>query len=363
MSHPLIEVADLTVSYGRGVTVGPVSLNVQEGEFVSLLGPSGCGKTTTLRCIAGFETPWSGDIRIRGRSITRDAPNKRNVGFVFQSYALFPHMSVFENIAFGLRRRRVDGEQVKNRVEDVVKRLGLAGLERRLPTELSGGQQQRVALGRALAFDPDVLLLDEPLSNLDRKLRIHLRSELRFVHREFGKTVIFVTHDQEEALGLSDRIALMMRGSIIQSGSPRELYEKPANAAVADFIGECRLYDAELIESGAGGRIVVNPGAGIRWVFDDPENISAGNRNLRVAIREGALTLVSDNHEGENRFAVNVVDKYYAGGKSVLICRLPTGAEVLVHSSANEQALPSVESMAMCQLDPNKVRIFPGGAV
>jgi ABC-type Fe3+/spermidine/putrescine transport system ATPase subunit len=221
-----------------GVTVvDSISLDVPEGSFTTLLGPSGCGKTTTLRMIAGFVRPDAGEIYVGGRPITGVAPHRRNSAMVFQEYALFPHLSVAENVGYGLRIRRVRPPEVRRRISEVLALVGLAGRERAYPHQLSGGQQQRVALARALIVGPEVLLLDEPLSNLDAKLRVHVRTEIRALQQELGKTTIYVTHDQEEALSISDQIAVMSVGRIVQVGSPREIYYRPASRFVADFVG------------------------------------------------------------------------------------------------------------------------------
>jgi spermidine/putrescine transport system ATP-binding protein len=238
---PEIRLASLTKRFGDVVAVDDVSLAIRPGEFFSLLGPSGCGKTTTLRMIGGFDLPTTGRIELRGRDVTRDPPDKRPVNMVFQSYALFPHLDVAGNIAFGLKRRGVAGSEIKRRTSAILDRVRLAGYERRKPNELSGGQQQRVALARALVNEPNVLLLDEPLGALDLKLRKRLQLELKRIQMEVGITFVYVTHDQEEALTMSDRIAVMHGGRIEQVGEPEDLYDRPASSFVADFIGTTNL--------------------------------------------------------------------------------------------------------------------------
>jgi iron(III) transport system ATP-binding protein len=215
-----------------------VSLDIREGELFTLLGPSGCGKTTTLRCIAGFEKPSAGKIDFLGRDFTSIPPFRRNIGMVFQSYALFPHMSIFENVAYGLRIRKLSRREIENRVNRIIQLVGLEATQKRKPSELSGGQQQRIALARALVYDPELLLLDEPLSNLDAKLRVYMREEIRRIQQQAKVTTIYVTHDQEEALSISDRIAVMHAGKVSQIGSPDEIYENPISIRVADFIGQ-----------------------------------------------------------------------------------------------------------------------------
>ena len=240
-TSPEIQLLSLEKHFREIRAVDGVSLEVVGGEFFSLLGPSGCGKTTTLRMIGGFELPTGGRVLLRGRDVTMDPPDKRPVNMVFQNYALFPHLGVGENIAFGLRRRGVDGAEIKRRVGEALDLVHLGGYEQRKPNQLSGGQQQRVALARALVNRPNVLLLDEPLGALDLKLRKQLQVELKRVQVEVGITFVYVTHDQEEALTMSDRIAVMNRGRVEQLGTPEELYEHPATRFVANFIGTTNL--------------------------------------------------------------------------------------------------------------------------
>jgi len=241
----VVDLIGVRKRYGRVVAVDGVSLSVREGEFFTLLGPSGCGKTTTLRLVAGFETPDQGEVRISGQGVNRLPPEGRPIGMVFQNYALFPNMTVFGNVAFPLRLRRLPERVVRRKVGELLEMVHLQGLEGRYPRELSGGQQQRVALARALAREPKVLLLDEPLSALDAKIREELRGELKRLQRETGLTALYVTHDQEEALALSDRIAVMREGRVEQLGTPREIYEAPANAFVARFVGTGTLVPGE----------------------------------------------------------------------------------------------------------------------
>jgi len=250
-----LELEQLRKTWGAQVAVEGFDLAVAEGEFVSFLGGSGCGKTTTLRMVAGFEIPDSGRLTLGGEDLTRVAPNKRNVGMVFQNYALFPNLTVAQNVAFGLKVRRVPGAEVKKRADEMLGLVHLADLGGRYPHQLSGGQQQRVALARALAPRPRILLLDEPLSALDARIRQHLRTEIRALQTALGITTIYVTHDQEEALSLSDRIVVMEKGRIEQVGTPAQIYHRPATAHVASFIGHLgRLTGV----GGADGRFVVD---------------------------------------------------------------------------------------------------------
>jgi spermidine/putrescine transport system ATP-binding protein len=240
-SRPEIVLSHLTKRYGDVCAVDDVSLEITHGEFFSLLGPSGCGKTTTLRMIGGFESPTTGTIEVAGRDVTRDPPEHRPVNMVFQSYALFPHLNVFDNVAFGLRRSHTPRDEVRERVGSVLALVRMEGYDRRRPDQLSGGQQQRIALARALVNRPTVLLLDEPLGALDLKLRKQLQLELKRIQQEVGITFVYVTHDQEEALTLSDRIAVMRAGRVEQLGTPETLYDSPSTRFVADFIGTTNL--------------------------------------------------------------------------------------------------------------------------
>jgi iron(III) transport system ATP-binding protein len=242
-----LKLEHLTKRFGKVTAVNDVSLEIPHGKLVTLLGPSGCGKTTILRMIAGLEVPSSGEIFLGGEAITHLPPNERKITMVFQSYALFPHMNVYENIAYGLRVMRWPEHRIRDAILETVRMVGLEGLEQRAANELSGGQQQRVAVARALVLKPKVLLFDEPLSNLDAKLRKHMRGEIRNLQKDLGITAVYVTHDQAEALAISDQIVVMENAVISQTGAPKELYTCPANAFVADFIGEANLLDVEVL--------------------------------------------------------------------------------------------------------------------
>ncbi|KAA9384096.1 ABC transporter ATP-binding protein [Neorhizobium galegae] len=244
----VLKLASVQKSFGSFVAVENVDLDVGENQLVTLLGPSGCGKTTTLRMIAGFEFPTAGQIIIDGKDVTATPPNKREIGIVFQSYSLFPHMRVADNVAYGLKRRGVPKEERYERVKTALELVDLAAFKDRLPSELSGGQQQRVALARAIVIRPKILLLDEPLSALDAKLRQRMRSEIRHLQKQIGMTTILVTHDQEEALSMSDHIVVMNKGRIEQEGSPVNIYKEPKTSFVASFIGETNLFEGEIVE-------------------------------------------------------------------------------------------------------------------
>jgi putative spermidine/putrescine transport system ATP-binding protein len=260
-----LSLENLTLSYGNSIAVDKFNLDIRKGELVAFLGPSGCGKTTTMRSIAGLLTPTAGRITLDGTDITRVSANKRNVGLVFQSYALFPHLTVYENVAFGLRVKRMSDADIDARVTAGIKSVGLSALSGRKPAELSGGQQQRVALARSMVMEPKVLLLDEPLSNLDARLRVEMRAELQRVQKETGVTMIFVTHDQAEALSLADRIVVMREGLIEQVGTPEEIYNNPASSFVADFVG------FENVFALRGGKLAT-PGGAVALAEALPDN-------------------------------------------------------------------------------------------
>jgi putative spermidine/putrescine transport system ATP-binding protein len=245
-----VQIQGLTKTYGAFKAVSDMTLDVHEGEFLIFLGPSGCGKTTTLRMLAGFIEPDAGTMRLGKREITFEPPHRRNIGLVFQNYALFPHLSILENVAFGLRRRKVAEPELKSRVQHALELVDLAHLMDRLPKQLSGGQQQRVAISRAIAIRPDMLLLDEPLSNLDARLRLQVRDELRSLQKSLGITTIMVTHDQEEAMSVGDRLVLMRSGLIEQIGNAEQLYKQPANRFVADFIGRANFLTGKATNDG-----------------------------------------------------------------------------------------------------------------
>jgi spermidine/putrescine transport system ATP-binding protein len=286
MTHDVVIVDRLVKNYGAVTALADVSLAIRRGEFIALLGPSGCGKTTLLRAVAGFVEPTSGEIRINGRPMTGVPPNLRPVNTVFQQYALFPHMTAFENVAFGPRRQRLAASDIARRVKDALAMVGLEGLGQRYPRELSGGQQQRVALARAIVNRPEVLLLDEPLGALDLKLRKRMQVELKRLHQQLGMTFLFVTHDQEEALAMADRIAVMREGAIVQLGSGTGIYRNPATRYVADFIGEANLISCHVDANGAVQIAPDGPtlpyrapkcGAGQVTLMLRPENISVGS--------------------------------------------------------------------------------------
>jgi spermidine/putrescine transport system ATP-binding protein len=311
--------------------VAGVDLEIGVGEFFSLLGPSGCGKTTTMRMIAGFEEPTSGEVKLYGKSVLGVPPNKRDVNMVFQSYALFPHMSVFENVAFGLRRKGVAKDEVTKRVSEIIETVGLAGREKRRPRELSGGQQQRVALARALVNRPRALLLDEPLGALDLKLRQAMQVELKRIQREVGITFIYVTHDQSEALTMSDRIAVMNEGRVEQLGSPRDIYEHPATRFVAGFIGTSNILSGD-VKSVSGDRAVILHADGQHIEVPLREGLPVGTGDpVELTVRPEKIDLKLDADECAGcRLRGSVTEVVYLGTSTSYNVVTSTGSEVTV---------------------------------
>jgi len=295
--------------------VRDVSLTVEPGELVTLLGPSGCGKTTTLRVVAGFEQPDEGRVYVGEQDVTDLMVYRRSIGFVFQSYALFPHLTIFDNVAYGLRVRRLPAATIRARVGQVLELVGLPGYERRFPNQLSGGEQQRVAVARAVVVEPQLLLFDEPLSNLDAKLRVQMRAELSRLQRQLAITTVYVTHDQEEAMAISDRIAVMREGVIAQVGTAEELYRTPRSAFVAQFIGRVNLVESRVLGA-TGGRVAVDLwGASLSVATDD---VYAPGQRLFLVLRPESLTLVPESAkatEGEVVVPGVVRSRMYLGEK------------------------------------------------
>lgn len=281
-----LELRSLTKEFGNGnekvVAVKELSLTINPGEFVTLLGPSGCGKTTALRMVAGFEAPTSGQVLLDGEDLSSLTPDRRPMGMVFQSYALFPHMSVFDNVAYGLKVKRLSTSQIKKEVGEILDSMNLAHLNNRAPNQLSGGQQQRVALARAMVVRPKVLLFDEPLSNLDAKLRAQMRIEIRSIQRRLGITSIFVTHDQDEAMSLSDRIVVMRNAVVEQSGAPEEIYRRPSSVFVADFIGRSNFLRVSAVKSGTAGKVAVEASGVKLKVNAHPKALKSPHPHLLV---------------------------------------------------------------------------------
>ena len=333
------------------VAVDGVDLQIAAGEFFALLGPSGCGKTTTLRMIGGFERPTSGRVLIDGEDVSAIPPEKRPVNTVFQSYALFPHLSVADNVGFGLRFAKVSKEEAKRQVGEALELVRLTRLARRRPSQLSGGQQQRVALARALVLRPRVLLLDEPLGALDAKLRKDLRAELTSLQRTVGITFVFVTHDQEEALSMSQRLAVMYNGGIVQCGEPREVYETPATAFVAEFLGVANLFDVEFDGSG----ICMVSGHAIRVDAGQPAGLG------RIVVRPERVRLLDGPIDGQVNAVEGVVrEQVYVGAQSQLEVVLADGALLQVVLPNDGRSVPAPGEPVTASLPPDAIQVLTG---
>jgi spermidine/putrescine ABC transporter ATP-binding subunit len=331
-----VRLADVSVVFrhprrGDVAAVKSLDLDIRPGEFLTLLGASGCGKTTVLRMIAGFQRPTSGQVLIGDSDVTQLAANQRDIGFVFQNYALFPHLSVFENVAYGLRVKRLDQADIRQRADDGLRQVGLEGLGDRLITELSGGQQQRVALARAIVIKPDVLLFDEPLSNLDAQLRVQMRSEIRRLQKELNITAVYVTHDQEEAMAISDRIAIMNAGQIVQIGTAEELYLHPAARFVATFLGDANLVEG-VVTDAAADRLTLDVG-GSRWDIATSERHAAGTKVVAV-VRPEAIGLSQTKGQLNGR----IVSGTYLGAKVEYLVRVGNQTLQVVQSNPRHGA-------------------------
>jgi spermidine/putrescine transport system ATP-binding protein len=354
-----IELVSLTKRFAE-VAVDNIDLEIASGEFFSLLGPSGCGKTTTLRLIAGFEQPTAGKILLDGRDVSAVPPHRRNVNTVFQSYALFPFLTVYDNVAFGLRNRHLPKAELDQQVYEALELVKLRSFEKRRPGQLSGGQQQRVALARALVLQPSVLLLDEPLGALDAKLRRSLKVELKALQEQVGITFLYVTHDQEEALTMSDRLAVMRDGKIVQLGHPTEVYEEPADTYVADFLGVSNLMPVEVVSRGVGGRCDVRLGDSLLSVehggLDAPDHAHAVVRPERVRIEEFGSA-------GPNRVPAMVERLVYLGSATQVFLRLAPGTDIqaLLQNDGAQSTLTQ-GTPVHAYLAPDALRVLSGGA-
>ncbi|MBM3518013.1 MAG: ABC transporter ATP-binding protein [Alphaproteobacteria bacterium] len=327
-----VELVSLSKSYGQTLALAPTSLKVEEGEFFALLGPSGCGKSTTLRMIAGFVRPSGGEVLIGGSDVTRQPPERRGSGIVFQNYAIFPHMNVYDNIAFGLRMRKRPAEEIDRRVRAALDQVGLSGFERRFQREMSGGEQQRVALARVLITEPRILLLDEPLSALDKKLREEMKYWIKELQRQLRITTIYVTHDQGEALTMSDRIAVMNGGRVIQVGTPRDIYERPVDRFVTEFIGESNILDARVGGEAGDGMCLLAIGP---FAATAPRRagMSTGRAVALVVRPERVLVGVDAEHAGGNLLRARVQSHTYQG--SFIRYRLDLAGQTIVAEAPN----------------------------
>jgi spermidine/putrescine ABC transporter ATP-binding subunit len=344
-----IRLENVTKVFGTVVAVDHVNLSIESGEFFTIIGPSGCGKSTTLRIIAGFELPEEGHVYFNDEDVTFKKPYERNTAMVFQNYALWPHMTVYDNIAYGLRLKKIPEDEIRKRVKRVLELVELEGLEDRYPLQLSGGQQQRVALARALVVEPDVLLLDEPLSNLDAKLRLEMREELKSLQRRLGITTVYVTHDQIEALSMSDRIAVMNKGKILQVGKPDELYFRPSSLFVADFLGRSNILDGTVVGEAGPGRLLVR-------VDDLMEDLviysyDSGRGKVKVVIRPESLQ-VPTGVEEVNVLDATVNNLMFLGDK--LEARLLVGRTSLIAYFPNNARL-SIGERIKIHIPPERV--------
>ncbi|HSE92285.1 MAG TPA: ABC transporter ATP-binding protein [Methylomirabilota bacterium] len=344
----------LSKRFGAVAAVREITLEVADREFVTLLGPSGCGKTTLLRLVAGFVAPDAGAIRVGGVTLSTPErvvpPEQRGMGMVFQNYAVWPHKTVYENVAFGLEVRKVARAEARQRVARVLELVNLAGLEARYPNQLSGGQQQRVALARSLVVEPSILLLDEPLSNLDAKLRERMRWELKELQRRTGITFVYVTHDQAEAMALSDRIAVMAEGRVLQYGSPRDVYTRPASRAVADFMGLVNIVPGRVVRAGGDGGLVTLAGEHTVRVPLPPQ--AGDGQAVQVAVRPESLTLTSEGIPGK------VAEATYLGNLTDCHVTLRDGTRVRVQAGPGEAL--AVGQCVHVRVDGDACTVFLG---
>jgi spermidine/putrescine transport system ATP-binding protein len=355
----MVELSGISKRFETFVAVDNVSLNVKSGEFLTLLGPSGCGKTTMLRMISGLETPTSGRVLLDGKDVTALAPYQRDVNQVFQSYAIFPHLNVRQNIEFGLKMKKLGSAEIKQRVEQVVEMVGLSGMENRAPSQLSGGQRQRVAVARALVCRPKVLLLDEPLAALDAKLRHSMQVYLKRLQQQVGITFIFVTHDQEEAMVMSDRIAVVNRGKIEQIATAVEIYHRPATRFVADFLGQTNLLEVEM-EERREDAVAMRFGKEFRVTLP-AENVPAGSAPLLASIRPEKLQL-SRSSSGNDSVPATITEEIFRGSTSVLTLKT-SGGQTLSAMISNSADLnpPHAGDQVFVTIRAEDAIILPAG--
>ena len=346
MSETIIEIKNINVSYGSNHVLKDVSLNIENKDFYTFLGPSGCGKTTLLRLIAGFEKSSSGELFIDGKEVSNLNPWERDVGMVFQNYALWPHMTVYKNISFGLEEKKIDKKEIKSRVDEVLELVDLKDLSGRYPFQLSGGQQQRVALARTLVVKPKVLLLDEPLSNLDAKLRVQMRKELQDLHKKIGITSIFVTHDQEEANSMSTNLAILNEGIVQQVGKPVDLYNNPENIFVANFLGTTNVIDGTIKDN----NFTSSEGLEIKDIIDD-------KKGTNILLRPQNLYLDSNNNDFQN-FEAIVINQEFLG--NIVRYTVDVKNHLLTVDSLHEvnKKIYSPNEKIKIYLDPSKIKIL-----
>jgi ABC-type Fe3+/spermidine/putrescine transport system ATPase subunit len=357
---PIVQFKGVMKRFGSFKAVEKMDLNIPEGSLVTLLGPSGCGKTTLLRMLAGLEHPTEGDIFIKGRRINDTPVHKRNLGMIFQNYALFPHKTIFDNVAFGLKYRDVSKDDIKKKVTRALEMVRLPGVENRMPAQLSGGQQQRIALARAIVIEPDVLLMDEPLSALDENLREEMRREVDNLQSMLGVTTIFVTHDQREALSMSDKIVVMREGLKLQEGSPEEVYDRPANHFVADFLGHSN-FSTGVVTGRQSGLIAITLDSGNHILAEPWGDWTPGER-VEVVVRaqrfEAFLKKDFTPREGMNHFAGKIRDRSYMGGEVSYFIELKVGRQIHVISMMRSRIYDVGDEVAV-QVAPRHCHLLP----
>ena len=347
-----INIENVVKRFGKDTIINGLSLNIKEGEFFTLLGPSGCGKTTLLRMIIGFNSIEGGEIKLDEKLINNIPTNKRNMGMVFQNYAIFPHMSVKDNVAFGLKRKKMSKQEIEEKVDEILKIVKIDHLKDRMPVKLSGGQQQRVALARAIVIHPEVLLMDEPLSNLDAKLRVEMRNAIKRIQQQIGITTVYVTHDQEEALAVSDRIAVMSGGVMQQIDTPKRIYQRPSNTFVATFIGQSNILDGQVIKNNS------EEGIKIFDAFFAMTNLSKNCTNMedvKVSIRPEEFILSMDNKDGIKGVVKSSV---FLGINTNYFIELENGKEIeVIQASDALEAIPN-DSTVYLKLQTEKINVF-----
>ena len=351
MSEPILEIVEVTKSFGRTITADRLSLTVERGEFFTFLGPSGSGKSTILRMVAGLERSDTGHILIQGKDVSDVPPWHRNLGMVFQNYAVFPHMTVAQNVGYGLKVRNWPKAERASRVAEMLRLVGLAGMENKNVTLLSGGEQQRVALARALAPQPAMLLLDEPLSALDERIRREMQTELKHIHTRTGTTFLYVTHDQEEALTMSDRIAVLNRGICVQCDEPERIYRRPRTRFVATFFRGCNVVEARLIDAATDGRMRVAFGGGTIEVQPKTDRPERG-RDLALAIRAENLHLGERAAQGQVRLPAHLLETVYRGTNVDHLLELEDGQKLIATSTRREVAETALPVSVVVAFDP-----------
>ena len=348
-----INIENVVKRFGKDTVINGLSLNIKPGEFFTLLGPSGCGKTTLLRMIIGFNSIEGGQIKVDGKIINNIPTNKRNMGMVFQNYAIFPHMSVKDNIAFGLKNRKIPKEQIEKRVDEILKVVKIDHLKDRMPEKMSGGQQQRIALARAIVIHPEVLLMDEPLSNLDAKLRTEMRNAIKQIQQQVGITTVYVTHDQEEALAVSDRIAVMNGGVIQQIDTPKHIYQRPANTFVSTFIGLSNILNG-LIESNENGKALIKIG-NYKFQMNNIKKDCGSNCPVLVSVRPEEFLISKDTEEG---IPVTVKSSVFLGVKTHYFIETREGQEIeVIQDSDLDEIIPNGKKINL-KVQVQKINVF-----